>query len=212
MITSSNSLFRERDAQSSGRCPTSHHVRFRAVPRTNRTLTTVNTHSHSATSNTTGSPACAPSLPWQCSCVDASSGEYTDVASQDGYALLLGPPPPARSATRNCPVCRCAPAVACQHWTPHSDRVECVELYFWEIDDMAKQAGKRKNGAKADATVGLPPLNLHAAGIDVGSAEHYVAGTAGPRCRTGAKIHGEIAYADSALGHFIDFHIYTTIL
>ena len=77
---------------------------------------------------------------------------------------------------------------------------------------MAKQAGKRKNGAKADATVGLPPLNLHAAGIDVGSAEHYVAGTAGPRCRTGAKIHGEIAYADSALGHFIDFHIYTTIL
>ena len=81
-----------------------------------------------------------------------------------------------------------------------------------QSDDMAKQAGKRKNGAKADATVGLPPLNLHAAGIDVGSAEHYVAGTAGPRCRTGAKIHGEIAYADSALGHFIDFHIYTTIL
>ena len=155
MITSSNSLCRERDAQSSGRCPTSHHVRFRAVPRTNRTLTTVNTHSHSATSNTTGSPAGAPSLPWQCSCVDASPGECTDVASQDGPALLLGPPPPARSATRNCPVCRCAPAVACQHWTPHSDRVECVELYFWEIDDMAKQACKRKNGAKADATVGL---------------------------------------------------------
>src|SRR5260370_9728244 len=41
---------------------------------------------------------------------------------------------------------------------------------------MAKQPGKRKkDGAKADATVGLPPLNLHAAGIDVGSAEHYVA-------------------------------------
>lgn len=41
---------------------------------------------------------------------------------------------------------------------------------------MAKQPGKRKkDGAKADATEGLPPLNLHAAGIDVGSAEHYVA-------------------------------------
>jgi len=40
---------------------------------------------------------------------------------------------------------------------------------------MAKQSGKRKKGgAKADATEGLPPLNLHAAGIDVGSAEHYV--------------------------------------
>ena len=41
---------------------------------------------------------------------------------------------------------------------------------------MAKQSGKRKkDGAKADATEGLPQLNLHAAGIDVGSAEHYVA-------------------------------------
>src|SRR6202521_2126765 len=40
---------------------------------------------------------------------------------------------------------------------------------------MAKQRGKRKKDAKADATEGLPPLNLHAAGTDVGSAEHYVA-------------------------------------
>src|SRR5271157_4900176 len=41
---------------------------------------------------------------------------------------------------------------------------------------MAKQPGKRtRDAAKADATEGLPPLNLHAAGIDVGSAEHYVA-------------------------------------
>jgi len=86
MITSSNSLCRERDAQSSGRCSTSHHVRFRAVPRTNRTLTTVNIHNHSATSNTTGSPDGVPSLPWQCSCVDASPGGCTDVSSQDGYA------------------------------------------------------------------------------------------------------------------------------
>ena len=55
---------------------------------------------------------------------------------------------------------------------PTRNRVESVELYYWEIADKAKQADKRKNGAKADATVGLPPLNLHAAGIDVGSAEH----------------------------------------
>jgi transposase len=41
---------------------------------------------------------------------------------------------------------------------------------------MAKQRSKeKKTAAKADATQGLPPLNLHAAGIDVGSAEHYVA-------------------------------------
>jgi hypothetical protein len=47
---------------------------------------------------------------------------------------------------------------------------------FLGDDDIAKQRGKRKkDGAKADATEGLPPLNLHAAGIDVGSAEHYVA-------------------------------------
>src|SRR5262249_22022451 len=33
MITSSNSPFRERDAQPSARCSTSHHVRYRAAPR-----------------------------------------------------------------------------------------------------------------------------------------------------------------------------------
>jgi hypothetical protein len=49
MITSSNSLFRERDAPSCARCYTSRHVRYRAVPRTNRTLTTANTHNHSST-------------------------------------------------------------------------------------------------------------------------------------------------------------------
>src|SRR5450755_2753161 len=61
MIITSNSLFRERDAQSSGRCSTAHHVRYRAVPRTNRTLTTANTHIHSATSSTSQPPACVPS-------------------------------------------------------------------------------------------------------------------------------------------------------
>jgi hypothetical protein len=41
---------------------------------------------------------------------------------------------------------------------------------------MAKQrSNERKTTAKADATQGLPPLNLHAAGIDVGNAEHYMA-------------------------------------
>ena len=62
-ITNSDSLRRERDAQSSGRRSTSRHVRYRAVPRTNRTLTTANTHIRSATSSTTQPPACAPSLP-----------------------------------------------------------------------------------------------------------------------------------------------------
>src|SRR6267378_2113453 len=72
MITSSNSLFRERDAPSSARRSTSRHVRYRAVPRTNRTPATVNTHIHSATSSTSEPPACAPWLPSQCFCVDAS--------------------------------------------------------------------------------------------------------------------------------------------
>src|SRR5205814_788577 len=105
MISNSNSLCRERDAQSSGRRFTSRHVRYRAVPRTNRTLTTVNTHNHYATSSTTEPPACAPSLPWQCFCVDASPGECTDVSSPDGYGPLLGLLPPTRSATRNFLVC-----------------------------------------------------------------------------------------------------------
>src|ERR1700688_3528286 len=102
MITCSTSLFREWDAHSSAQASTSHHVRYRAVPRTNRTLTTANTHNHSATSSTTELPACVPSLPWQCFCADASPGECTDVSSQDGCALLLGLPPPTRSATMNC--------------------------------------------------------------------------------------------------------------
>ncbi len=42
MITTSNSLFRERDAQSSGRRATSRHVRLRAFPRSNRIQPTAN--------------------------------------------------------------------------------------------------------------------------------------------------------------------------
>lgn len=34
---------------------------------------------------------------------------------------------------------------------------------------------KKKGGGKKEVTEGLPPLNLNAAGIDVGNAEHYVA-------------------------------------
>jgi transposase len=34
---------------------------------------------------------------------------------------------------------------------------------------------RKKESPKVDLTAGLEPLNLHAAGIDVGSAEHYVA-------------------------------------
>jgi len=81
MITSSNSLCRERDAQSLARCSTAHHASQRAVPRANRTRTTANTHIRSATSSTTESPSGDPSLPWQCSCADASPGECTDAAS-----------------------------------------------------------------------------------------------------------------------------------
>ena len=97
--------FRERDAQPSGRCSTSHHVRYRAVPRTNRTPSTANTRSNFATSSTGGLPACAPSLPWQCFCADASLSECTDVASPDCAAQLLEQPLPARSATRSCLAC-----------------------------------------------------------------------------------------------------------
>jgi len=46
-----------------------------------------------------------PIATWQCSCADASPGAGTDVASPAGYALLLGLPPPTRSATRNCLAC-----------------------------------------------------------------------------------------------------------
>jgi Aldo/keto reductase family len=61
----------ERDAQSRVRRSTSHHVRFRAVPRTNRTRKKANTQSYSATSSTNELPCDDPSLLWQCFCADA---------------------------------------------------------------------------------------------------------------------------------------------
>src|SRR5258708_32218220 len=105
MITNSNSLCRERDAQSSARRSTSRHVRYRAVPRTNRTLTTANTHNHSSTSRTTESPVCVQSLPWQCFCADASPGACTDVARPDEYVPLLALLPPTPCTTTTCPAC-----------------------------------------------------------------------------------------------------------
>src|SRR5258708_13145064 len=107
MITSSNVRWGGGDAQPSGGCFTSHHVRYRAVPGTNRTPSTANTHSRSATSSTNESPAGAPSLPWLCSCADALPSECTDVASPDCSAQLLEQPLPARSATRSALVRYC---------------------------------------------------------------------------------------------------------
>ena len=39
----------------------------------------------------------------------------------------------------------------------------------------AKKGARRNSRKQKDVTEGLPPLNLNAAGIDVGNAEHYVA-------------------------------------
>ena len=79
---------------------TSHHVRYRAVPRTNRTPSTVNTRGHFATSSTNALPACGPSRPWQCSDADASPSASTDVASPYCCAPPLAPPPPAKAQQR----------------------------------------------------------------------------------------------------------------
>src|ERR1700676_3311300 len=98
----SNSLCREWDAHSLAQASTSHHVRYRAVPRANRTQTTANTHNHSATSSTSELQDAVPSLPWQYLCDDASPGACTDVATPNCFVLPPGRPPPTRSATRNC--------------------------------------------------------------------------------------------------------------
>src|SRR5271156_6513723 len=65
MITSSNSLGRERDAQSFGRRSTSRHVRFRAFPRSNRIQPTAHIANHCATSSTTERRVSWPWPLWQ---------------------------------------------------------------------------------------------------------------------------------------------------
>src|SRR5271170_1244449 len=104
-ITSSDSLRREWDAQSSGRRPTARHVRYRAVPRTNRTLATASTHNHSATSSTVAPPVAAPSQPWRCSCVYASPGAHSDASTLGCYVPPPGPLPPTRIAAVNFLAC-----------------------------------------------------------------------------------------------------------
>src|SRR5438270_5255269 len=65
MITTSNSLCRERDAQSSGRRFTSRHVRVRAFPRSNRIQPTANIANCFATSSTTERQVFGPWPLWQ---------------------------------------------------------------------------------------------------------------------------------------------------
>src|ERR1700739_4195042 len=97
MITTSDSLCRERDAQSSGRRSTSRHVRFRAFPRSNRIQATANIANCFATSSTTEQRVFWPWPLWQFFFPDASSGAHTDVASLGCLVrLLVLLPPTAR--------------------------------------------------------------------------------------------------------------------
>jgi transposase len=41
--------------------------------------------------------------------------------------------------------------------------------------DPKQRSKRRKTAGKVDPTEGLSPLNRNAAGIDIGSADHYVA-------------------------------------
>src|SRR5882757_1447019 len=70
---------------------TSHHVHFRAVPRTNRTLKIVNSHSRSATSNTSEPP-----------CVSHRDLGYTLVTA---HRQVDVPTSPVRMDTRCCLGC-----------------------------------------------------------------------------------------------------------
>src|SRR5271167_3561296 len=89
MISNSNSLCRERDAQSSARRFTSRHLRYRAVQRANRTLKTANNHDHSATSSTTEPPDGVPSLLWQCFCVDWFIDDHR-LGRKDPNMMIIG--------------------------------------------------------------------------------------------------------------------------
>jgi len=51
----------------------------------------------------------------------------------------------------------------------------------------AKKGARRNSRKPKEVTEGLPPLNLNAAGIDVGNAEHYVAVPPGRVSQPGQK-------------------------
>src|ERR1700680_3889839 len=87
----------ERDAQSISRCSTAHHRDVRAVPRANRTCSTVDSPTADASSSTDEPPACAPSRPWRFSSLAASLGEDTCCATRERCAPSPAPPPPATS-------------------------------------------------------------------------------------------------------------------
>src|SRR5216684_7063014 len=102
MITTSDSLFRERDAQSNGRRFAARHVRFRAFPRANRIRLTANSPNRCATSSTAERQVSWPWPPWQCFYVDALPGAHTDAASPGCTVRLLALLLPASSATTHC--------------------------------------------------------------------------------------------------------------
>jgi hypothetical protein len=99
------SVARERDAQSSGRCPNARPFRLRAVPRANRTLPTAHTPNHSATSSTTARRFFAPWLPWRCFFLGASPDARTGDASRHHNAPLPVLLLPADSAAARCLAC-----------------------------------------------------------------------------------------------------------
>jgi len=70
-------VIEERNAQSITRCWTAHHRDVRAVPRANRTCTTVDSPTPDASSSKDAPPACGPSRPWRFSVLAASSGGDT---------------------------------------------------------------------------------------------------------------------------------------
>ena len=85
--------------------------------------------------------------------------------------LVAGPSSPptkastpfARLSSRSAPGPNCALA-------RHAMNIERTTM-----PNARKKSAKRQQ--PTDPTAGLPPLNLHAAGIDVGRAEHYVVAT-----------------------------------
>jgi hypothetical protein len=93
-------LAKERDAHSLGR-RSSSPVRYRAVPRANRTSPTLHTPNRSATSSTTA-PESSGLATVAIFFAGAAPGAYALVSSPHHIAPRLGLLPPARNATQNC--------------------------------------------------------------------------------------------------------------